>query len=86
MTNTKKQNDKSPAETKIEKLVADALCAADVARELNLDPKRARAYLRKHADEYAPFRNKTFVKTSALYKQCHALLSKYAKRTAPVTE
>ena len=63
-----------------------ALTVADVARELKIDPKRARAFLRKHATEYAPFRNKTFTKNSTPYKQCVALLTKYKTKTAPITQ
>ena len=80
------KNDKSNAERAIEKLVENALTVADVARELNLNEKRARAYLRKHPNEYAPFRNKTFTKTSSLYTKCRDLLAAYAAKRAPVTE
>lgn len=56
--------------TTVEKL----LTVADVARELKLDAKRARSYLRKNAAVYAPFRNKTFAKNTALYNKCRDAL------------
>lgn len=57
----------STAKTTKTKTVAEKLiCVADVARELGLDPKTARAFLRRHADLYAA-RKKTFPKNSKLH-------------------
>lgn len=70
-------------QTKIDDKV---LTVADVARKLSLDPKRARAFLRKNKNDYAPFRNKTFTESSALYRQCVDILTAYKNKRAVVTK
>ena len=86
MKNAKNTAAKNTAAKNETATVEKIMTVADVARELKIDPKRARAFLRKNADKYAPFRNKTFTPTSALYKQCVDLLTAYKNKTAPVTK
>lgn len=88
MTNAinKKLNDKSPAERKIEQLKTDALCAADVARivaddmKIVLDPKRARAHLRKHVAAYQTIRKTTFARDSKPFKTLYDALTAFASK------
>lgn len=82
----KKSNRKTVENAKTE-VVEKLYTVATVARdELNIDPKRARAYLRKNPKLYAPFRNKTFTASSELFKQCVDALTAYKTKRAPVTE
>lgn len=80
-TNAKKQ-------TKIESnTIANdvALTVADVARELNLDPKRARAFLRKHVELYVA-RHQRFTRESSLFKKTHDALIAYRDARKIITE
>jgi len=62
-----------------------AMTVADVARQLKIDPKTARAFLRKHVDLYVA-RKQRFTKTSALYKKTFDALSAYAQTRVVVTK
>lgn len=79
---------KSNVEKTIEKMTENALRVADVARELKLDEKRARAFLRTPANvaEYNTFRNKSFLRDSTPFKKCVALLTQYKQRIAPIAK
>lgn len=79
------KNDKSNVEKTIEKLVENAMTVADVARELNLDPKRARAFLRKNVELYVA-RHQRFTKTSSLYKKTFDALKTYRDARIVVTK
>ncbi len=82
-----KTNAKKQIEQKTETIANDAIyCVARVARELGINEKRARTFLRKNADTYAPFRNQKFTKTSSLYKQCVDVLTNYKNKTRVITE
>lgn len=70
----KKQIENKTNESINEKL----LRVADVARELNIDPKRARAFLRKNVALYVA-RKQSFAKTSKLYTQTRDALMTYKK-------
>ena len=89
---TKSNAKKSNIETKIEQIVEtsknEILRVANVARELNINEKRARAFLRKNenVDQYNEFRNKQFTRESSLYKKCHALLTSYKNKNVVVTK
>lgn len=63
---------------------AKPLTVADVARELNIDPKRARAYLRKNISLYT-MRHQKFTRESSLFKAAHAALSAYKNKNKVVT-
>jgi len=81
---TKQSNKKT--NDKIEKNDdAKIMCVADVARELNIDAKRARAFLRKNVELYT-MRNQKFTKTSSLYKQCVDALTIYKNKSRVVTQ
>lgn len=64
MKNAKKT---TAVESKTE-TTAKKLTVADVARELDVSPKRLRALLRKNAKQYAAFRKTRFDKNSAEHK------------------
>lgn len=81
-----KSKNNAKIETKNDNATIDKIyCVADVARELNIDPKRARAFLRKNATLYT-MRKKTFTKTSSLYKQCVDALTQYKNKNVVVTQ
>lgn len=77
MKNSK--NAKSTVETKTESTTEKMLTIADVARELNIAPKRLRSILRKNAKQYAAFRKTRFTRNSDLHKNaiatCKSLLT-----------
>lgn len=85
MTN-KQNNKKSNVEKRIETIVNDTknelLRVSNVARELNLNEKRARSFLRNNSNvaQYNEFRTKTFTRESNAYKTCVELLTQYKKR------
>lgn len=84
MKNAKKQieiNNANVDETKIEKIMT----IADVARELNIDPKRARAFLRKNVNLYT-MRKQKFTKSSTLYKNAIDALTQYKNKNVVVTQ
>lgn len=83
MTNAKKQS--SAKSTAIESTVEKIFTVADVARELKLEPKRARAFLRKNETLYT-MRNQKFTAKSSLYKQCVDALTQYKNKHAVVTK
>lgn len=64
----------------------NTLCVANVARELKIDPKRARSYLRKHANDYNDFRNKRFTRESSLYAKCHEMLTTYKNKNRVIND
>lgn len=68
-TNTK-TNDAKTA------IIEKTITIADVARELKLDPKRARAFMRKNVELYT-MRKTKFVKNSTPYKNAVAALTAY---------
>ena len=80
---TAKQNDK-PVAAKSD----DVLRVANVARELNVNEKRARSFLRRpeNVAAYNEFRNKTFTRNSSAYKKCVELLTTYKTKTAALTK
>lgn len=81
MTNAKKQKNESSNK----KSIVDAVfTVADVARDLNIDPKRARAFLRKN-DALYTMRKTKFTKSSSLYKQCVDALTQYKNKNKIVT-
>ncbi len=83
MTNAK--NNKSN-NVKIENATIDKiLTVADVARELSIDPKRARAFLRKNVALYT-MRHQKFTKTSNAYKSCVDALTQYKNKNRVVTQ
>lgn len=55
------------------------MCVADVARELNIDAKRARAFLRKNVELYVA-RKQKFTKNSTLYKKTFDALTQYKNK------
>lgn len=55
------------------------LTVADVAREMNVNPKTARAYLRRKKLKFA---TNTFTKTSEMYKNVVAALTQRTMPTA----
>lgn len=75
------KNDK----TIVENVNEIALTVADVARELNIDPKRARAYLRKNVELYVA-RHQRFTKTSTLYKKTFDALNAYKNAKRVITQ
>ena len=74
MKNAKKTT--AAVETKTESTTAKLLTVADVARELNIAPKRLRAMLRKNAKAYADFRKQRFAKGSDAHKNAVATCKK----------
>lgn len=66
----------------------EILRAANVARELGLNEKRARSFLRNAANvsRYSEFRNKTFTRGSSAHKLCVELLTAYKTRIAPLAK
>jgi len=73
-------------DAKIESTVADKIMTvADVARELQIDPKRARAFLRKNVTLYT-MRHQKFTKTSKLYDACVSALTTYKNKNRVVTQ
>ena len=72
MKNAKKT---TAVESKTE-TTAKLLTVADVARELNIAPKRLRATLRKNAKQYADFRKQRFAKNSDAHKHAIAVCKK----------
>lgn len=78
MKNAKKTN---AVETKIESN-AKKLTIADVARELDVAPKRLRAMLRKSPKIYAPFRKTRFDKNSVEHKNAIAAVKSLLKPAA----
>lgn len=81
------KNAKNKTETKhVESTTVEKIMTvADVARELQLDPKRARAFLRKNPLLYT-MRKLKFTKSSALYKQCVDALTQYKTKNVVVTQ
>lgn len=95
------KNAKSNIETKIEQLTHDAknetttknddiahdaiLTCANVARELNIDPKRARAFLRKNVELYVA-RHQRFTRESTLYKKTYDALLQYKNSRKIITQ
>lgn len=80
--NKTKSNDVANVEsTTIEKIMT----IADVARELNIDPKRARAYMRKNVALYT-MRKQKFTKTSKLYNDAKNALLQYKSKNVVVTQ
>jgi hypothetical protein len=73
----KNTQNKKTAKIETTTIADKIMTVADVARELNLNEKRARAFLRKNADAYAAFRNQKFTKGSTLYNKCVSLLTVY---------
>lgn len=67
--------------TTVEKIMT----VADVARELNIDPKRARAFLRKNVELYT-MRKQKFTKTSKLYENAKNALIAYKQKNVVVTQ
>ena len=80
-TMTQSTNDVAKNETTIEKIMT----VADVARELNIDPKRARAFLRKNVELYT-MRKQKFTKSSSLYEKCKNALTVYKNKNVVVTK
>lgn len=78
MKNAKNKTTKT-VETKTVETKTKLLTVADVARELNIAPKRLRAMLRKNAKQYAAFRKQRFERNSDAHKNatkiCKSLLS-----------
>lgn len=75
------ENNANIESTKIEKIMT----IADVARELNIDPKRARAFLRKNVELYT-MRKQKFTKSSSLYKNAIDALTQYKNKNVVVTK
>lgn len=71
-----KTNKKTTAavETKIVETTAKKLTIADVAREMNILPKRARSVLRKNAKLYNEFRKQRFDANSKQHVAARAAL------------
>ena len=67
--------------TAVEKIMT----IADVARELNIDPKRARAFLRKNPTLYT-MRKMKFTSATQLYRDAVAALTAYKTKNTVVTE
>lgn len=63
----------------------NALCVADVARELDIDAKRARAYLRKHVELYVA-RHQRFTRDSSLFTATYNALSAYKNAKRVITD
>lgn len=64
----------------VENVIDNAIMrVANVARELNINEKRARSFLRRNENValYDDFRNKTFTRDSNAYKTCVELLTRY---------
>ncbi len=78
------KNDKKVENAKID-INEIALTVADVARELNINPKRARAFLRKNVELYVA-RKQRFTKQSSLYTKTKNALIEYAKSRVVVTK
>lgn len=81
-----KSNTKTIAktETKIaDAIIEKSLTIADVARELKLDPKRARAFMRKNVELYT-MRKTKFTKSTPVYKAAFAALSAYKQSLSSV--
>ncbi len=66
-------------DAKIESTKTKQLTIADVARELNIAPKRARTVLRKNAKQYAPFRKIRFDAKSKTHNDALAMLKSLFK-------
>lgn len=77
-----KSNDVANVENNV---IENALCVADVARELKIDPKRARAFLRKNVELYVA-RHQRFTKSSTLYRKTFDALKSYVDAKRVVTE
>jgi len=85
MTNAKNnnaKNDKSNVEKTIERMKSNALCFANVAREMNVDDdliKRSRAFARKNAQSlnYDTIRNKTFERDTNAHKIAIAIVNAF---------
>lgn len=81
-----KSNKKQTNDAKIEQTNDDKiLCVADVARELNIDAKRARAFLRKNVELYVA-RQQKFTRNSSLYKKTYDALMTYKNKNRVVTQ
>lgn len=83
---TKTNNAKKIDTTKNDVVANDKiLTIADVARELQIDPKRARAFLRKHVELYT-MRKLKFTKTSKLYDDAKNALTTYKNKNVVATK
>lgn len=78
-------NEKNNAKNVDAKIADVAMTVADVARELKIDPKRARAFLRKNVELYVA-RKQRFTKSSTLYTKTKNALIEYAKTRVVVTK
>lgn len=76
MTKSNTKTNAKTATTVAATIIEKTLTIADVARELKLDPKRARAFLRKNVELYT-MRKTKFTRDSAPFKSAFNALNAY---------